>query len=128
MAAAGAALIVAADQLQGADGADVKALVCAITSGFKVPEGKAGSLHAAVDHLFTSSTGKVEGVAGRVHATAIAQSSTSSTLVNFGEQLSRALTAAAVVSPERLPSTSGESPDNADEQAGEDEQTRAVDL
>lgn len=88
-----------------------------------------GRLHAAVEHLsslVTTNTGKVDGLAVRVQATASAQSSTSSTLVDFGEKHSRALTAAAATTPDRPASNTGESLADTGEQADEDAEARAI--
>lgn len=131
VAAAGAAAIASAGQSSGGDGADLKALVRAITSGFKALEGKVGRLHAAVDHLSSlvaSNTGKVDGLAVRMQASVSAQSTTVSTLEQFREQLTTALATAATATPGGRVSNSGESPGGAEEPTDKGAQARALAL
>lgn len=131
VAAAGAAAIASAGQTSTADGTDLKALVRAITSGFKALEGKVGKLHDAVDHLsnlVTSNTGKVDGLAVRMQASVTAQSSTVSTLEQFRDQLTTALAAAAAATPEGRASNTEESPGDGDGRTDDDSEARGIAL
>lgn len=131
MAVAGAAAVASAGQSFTGDGADLKALIRAITSGFKTLEGKVGKLQAAVDHLsslVTSNTGKVDGLAVRMQASVSAQSSTVSTLERFREQLTTALTTVAAATPGGRASNTGESPGDVDEPVDGEEEARTLAL
>lgn len=129
VATAGGALNAAADQLPQGHGADLKALVRVITTGFRALDGKMDRLHAAVEHIFslvTTYTGTACGLAERTQAAASSQSSTSSTPVDFGVEQSRALTVAAAATPDRLASNIAESPIEAGEP--DDEDAEAVEV
>lgn len=111
--------------------ADLKDLIRAVTPGFKTLENKTTSLHGAVDHfisLVETNLSKVDGLAVRVQAMASAQASTTSTLVQFREQVSGALAAVASGSSKgRVLSNSEASPaDHAVADNDEDTWTRAL--
>lgn len=93
---------------------DLKELIRAVVAGFKAMETKTSRLQGAVEHLtslVTTNTGKVDGLAVRMQATATAQATTASTLVQFRQQMSGVLDRTASGSPSaRVVSNSGESP------------------
>ncbi|KAK1870018.1 hypothetical protein I4F81_012482 [Pyropia yezoensis] len=124
MTAAGATALDGASPTTNAEGTDLKSLFCAITAAVKAMDGKIVRLQGAVDHLtslVTTNAGMADGLAARMQATASAQASTASNLVEFRERVSEALAVVAAGAPTGAVGTNcGESPDGGGDGAAQE--------
>ncbi|KAK1870121.1 hypothetical protein I4F81_012583 [Pyropia yezoensis] len=124
MTAAGATALDGASPTPNAEGTDLTSLFRAITAAVKAMDGKIVRLQGAVDHLtslVTTNAGQAVGLAARMQATASAQASTASTLVEFRERVSEALAVVASGAPTGAVGTNcGESPDGGGDGAAQE--------
>lgn len=124
MTAAGATALDGASPTPNAEGTDLKSLFCAITAAVKAMDGKIVRLQGAVDHLtslVTTNAGMADDLAARMQATASAQASTASNLVEFRERVSEALAVVASGAPTGAVGTNcGESPDGGGDGAAQE--------